>query len=211
MFDQLTEALVEMKENEALAQARELLDAGQDPVEILNACTRAMEQVGDRFEKGEYYLPQLMMAGEMLRQISEMVKPRLEGQITQAKKKGRVLMGTVQGDIHDIGKDIVTFILEVNGFEVRDLGIDVPPQRFVEAVREFQPQVVGLSGLLTLAYDSMRATVQAISEAGLRDGVKVMIGGGQMTKEVQEHVGADAIGKNAIEGLNLAKRWILAE
>jgi 5-methyltetrahydrofolate--homocysteine methyltransferase len=116
-------------------------------------------------------------------------------------------MGTVEGDIHDIGKDIVTFLLEVNGFEVRDIGIDVPPDTFVEEIKAFQPQVVGMSGLLTLAYDSMKRTVQAIEEAGLRDTVKIMIGGGQVSEKIREHAGADAFGKDAMEGIALVKQW----
>lgn len=115
------------------------------------------------------------------------------------------LLGTVHGDIHDIGKDIVTFLLEVNGFEVKDIGVDVPPEKFVEAVKEFKPRVVGMSGLLTLAYDSMKETVQAIKDAGLRDKVKIMIGGGQIDEVVREYNGADACGKDAMADVTIAK------
>jgi 5-methyltetrahydrofolate--homocysteine methyltransferase len=180
---------------------------GENPVEILNDCTRAMETVGKRFEAGEYFLPELMMAGEMMNQISEMVKPKLKGQVT-SKKRGKVLIGTVEGDVHDIGKGIVSFLLGVNGFEVCDIGVDVPPGKFVEKIKNFKPQVVGLSGLLTLAYDSMKNTVQAIDKASLRNGVKIMIGGGQMGETVREYTGADAFGKDAMEGVTLAKKWI---
>jgi len=133
----------------------------------------------------------------MLRRISELVKPKLT-EAAPAQKIGRVVMGTVEGDIHDIGKDIVTFMLDVNGFEVRDLGVDVPAAKFVEAVKEFQPQVVGLSGFLTLAYAPMKNTVQALKDAGLRDKVKVMIGGGQMDDRICQYTGADAYGKDAM-------------
>jgi 5-methyltetrahydrofolate--homocysteine methyltransferase len=115
-----------------------------------------------------------------------MVKPKLKGEVA-SESLGKVLMGTVEGDIHDIGKDIVIFMLEVNGFEVKDIGVDVPPEKFVEAVKEFKPRVVGMSGLLTLAYDSMKETVQAIKDAGLRDKVKIMIGGGQIDEVVREY------------------------
>jgi len=117
-------------------------------------------------------------------------------------------MGTVKGDIHDIGKNIVTFLLETNDFEVLDIGIDQSPQRFVEAIREFQPQVVGMSGLLTLAFDSMKETVQAIEDAGLRSRVHIMIGGGQITEKVKDYTGADAFGPDAVAGVRLAKEWI---
>jgi len=114
----------------------------------------------------------------------------------------------VEGDVHDIGKNIVTFLLDANGFEVMDIGIDVPPQKFVEAIKSFGPQVVGLSGLLTIAYDSMKKTVDAVNEAGLRDKVKIMIGGGQMSDKVKEYAGADAYAKDAMAGVVLAKQWI---
>ncbi len=207
MSDKLVEAVIDMKEKEALEIAKALVDSDEDPVKILDDCTRAMETVGKRFEAGQYFLPELMMAGEMLREISEMVKPKIKGEVTSTKR-GKVLMGTVEGDIHDIGKDIVTFMLDVNGFEVRDIGMDVPPAKFVEEIKDFQPQVVGMSGLLTLAYDSMKNTVQAIENAGLRDSVKIMIGGGQMSEKVKAYAGADAFGKDAMEGVSLAKNWI---
>lgn len=207
MSDKLVDAMSNMKEQEALEITQALLDDGKNPMDILDASSKAMEIVGERFEAGEYFLPELMMAGEMLKQISEMVKPKIKGDVN-SKKRGKVLIGTVRGDIHDIGKDIVIFLLDVNGFEVRDLGIDVPPEKFVEEIRGFQPRVVGMSGLLTLAYDGMKDTVRAIEEAGLRDGVKIMIGGGQMTEKVKEYAGADAYGKDAMEGVALAKNWI---
>ena len=172
-----------------------------------------METVGKRFETNEYFLPQLMLAGEMVRQISEMVKPEMKGEVGSARSErvGKVLMGTVKGDIHDIGKNIVCFMLEVNGFEVRDIGIDVPPGKFVEAIKHFEPQVVGMSCLLTLGYDSMKETVQAIKGAGLRDEVKIMIGGAQVSEKVREYAGADAHGEDAIAAVRLAKKWRGAE
>ena len=207
MSKELVDAMIHMREKEALEITKALLDEGEDPIRILNDCTKAMEAVGKRFEAGEYFLPELMMAGEMLRQISEMVKPTLKGEVT-SEKQGKVLIGTVEGDIHDIGKDIVTFLLDVNGFDVRDIGIDVSPAKFVEEIKDFKPQVVGMSGLLTLAYDSMKNTVEAIKEAGLREDLKIMIGGGQMSEKIREHAGADAFGKDAMEGVRLAKKWI---
>ena len=166
-----------------------------------------MEIVGKCFESGEYFLPQLIMAGEILKQISGLVKPHIKGE-THSKNLGRVLMGTVQGDIHNIGKDIVSFMLEVNGFEVKDIGIDVAPEKFVEDIKDFRPQVVGLSGLLTLAFDSMRNTVQAITEAGLREQVKIMIGGGQTSEKIREYSGADGYGEDALIAVRLAKEWV---
>jgi methanogenic corrinoid protein MtbC1 len=209
MSEKLMDAMITMKEQESLEIAKGLIAENEDPLKILQECTRAMETVGKRFEAGDYFLPELMMAGEILKQISDLVKPHISGEFDNAALKiDRVLIGTVAGDIHDIGKDIVTFLLEVNGFEVRDIGIDVPPARFVEEIRNFQPRVVGMSGLLTLAYDSMKETVDAIEQAGLREHVKIMIGGGQMSDKIREFAGADAYGKDAVAGVALAKKWV---
>jgi 5-methyltetrahydrofolate--homocysteine methyltransferase len=210
MMEKFITFLVEMREKEALQEAKELLNTGAAPMDVLESCSKAMEVVGKRFEKGEYFLPHLMMAGEMVKQISDMIKPLITEE-TAASGKGRVLMGTVKGDIHDIGKNIVTFLLEANGFEVRDIGIDQPPKNFVAAIQEFRPHVVGMSGLLTLAFDSMKETVQAITEAGLREKVRIMVGGGQVSEEVKDYVGADAYGPDAIAGVKLAKRWVGGE
>ncbi|MFZ7113003.1 MAG: cobalamin B12-binding domain-containing protein [Desulfatiglandales bacterium] len=207
MTEALVHALVEMQEAAAIEKAKQLLDEGTDPMEILKACSTAMEAVGTRFENGEYFLPHLMMAGEMLREISEMIKPMIED-VGRKDSKGKVLIGTVKGDIHDIGKNIVVFLLDANGYEVRDIGIDQPPEKFVEAIRDFEPQVVGMSGLLTLAFDSMKETVKAIEGAGLRDKVRIMIGGGQISEQVRDYTGADAFGEDALAGVRLVKKWI---
>lgn len=210
MTESLIHALVEMQEAEALQKAKQLLDEGTDPMNILEACSKAMKTVGKRFEQGEYFLPHLIMAGVMLKQISETIKPLIKEEKTEAGR-GRVLMGTVRGDIHDIGKNIVIFLLEVNGFEVRDIGIDQPLENFVEAIREFQPGVVGMSGLLTLAFDSMKETVRAIEDAGLREKVRIMIGGAQVTEQVKDYTGADAYGPDALAGVRLVEQWIGGE
>jgi methanogenic corrinoid protein MtbC1 len=207
MSKKLVDAIAEMREQEALAIAKEMVEGGSDPVEILDSAREAMGIVGERYEKGTYFLPELILSGVMLNQIAEIVKPVL-AEATGVERHGKVVIGTVEGDIHDIGKDIVVFMLDVNGFEVLDLGIDVPPQKFVEAIKDFQPQVVGLSGFLTLAFDAMKETVEAIKKAGLRDKVKIMIGGGQISEEIRKHTGADAYGKDAVAGVSLAKEWI---
>lgn len=207
MFEKLSDAIIDIREDEALETAKALIDQGADPITLLNKCTEAIAEVGKRFEAGTYFLPELLMSGEMLKSISDLVKPHIK-QDAVAEKKGKVLIGTVQGDIHDIGKNIVTFLLDINGYEVRDIGIDIPPAEFVKAVKDFEPQVLGLSGLLTLAYDAMKETIQALAEAGLRDKVKVMIGGGQMSEKISDYVGADAYGKDAMHGVSLVKEWI---
>jgi methanogenic corrinoid protein MtbC1 len=210
MSKKLVNAIADMKEEEALKLVREMVEGGSDPMEILEAGRKAMDIIGQRYEKGTYFLPELMLAGEMLTQITDIIKPEM-AKMPEVERLGKVLMGTVAGDIHDIGKNIVSFMLDVNGFDVLDLGVDVSPQKFVEAIGDFQPQVVGLSGFLALAYDAMKETVEAIKTAGLRDGVKIMVGGGQVSDEVRKYTGADAYGKDAMAGVSLAKEWVGAK
>jgi methanogenic corrinoid protein MtbC1 len=206
MGEKLVDAIVEMREEEAIQLVRTMTAGGTPSSEILGCCREAMEEVGRRFEAGKYFLPELMMAGEMLREIAEIVKASLTD-MREAAYKGDVVLGTVQGDIHDIGKDIVGFMLEVNGFRVHDLGVDVPPDQFVGKLRETGAKIVGMSGFLTLVFDAMKETVAAIQAAGLRDRVKIMIGGGQMSQDVAEYAGADAYGTDAMAAVSLARKW----
>ncbi len=206
MSKKLVNAIADMKEEEALSLVKQMAEDGTDPKAILDAAREAMDIVGERYEKGTYFLPELMLAGEMMAQITELIKPEL-AKMPAGEKIGKVLIGTVEGDIHDIGKNIVTFMLDVNGFEVLDLGVDVPAKKFIEAIKEFQPQVVALSGFLTLAFDAMKDTVAAIEAAGLRDNVQIMVGGGQVNEEISKYAGADAYGDNAMSGVTLAKKW----
>jgi 5-methyltetrahydrofolate--homocysteine methyltransferase len=209
MSQELIDAVVDMREEDAEKIADELLSSGADPLGLLDDCRTALGIIGDRFAAGECFVPELILGGEMLRAIGAKVKPRITSSGADAQKKlGKVVFGTVEGDIHDIAKDIVVFMLDINGFEVIDLGIDVPVARFVEAVREHKPQVVGLSGFLTLAYDPMKNVVQALVDAGLRDSVKVMIGGGQMDDQIAAYAKADAYGKDAMAAVRLSKGWV---
>ncbi len=207
MAKDLVKTLADLKEEEALKIVQDRLGAGEDPLKILDDARRALEIVGKRFSDCQYFIPDLVYSGEILKQITDMVKPKItKGQ--EVKRLGKVVMGTVAGDIHDIGKDIVVFMLDVSGFEVFDLGIDVPAQKFVDKIKETNSKVVGMSGFLTLAFDSMKETVEAIKKAGLRDKVKIMIGGGQIDDQVKGFAGADAYGKDAMEAVKLAKGWI---
>jgi 5-methyltetrahydrofolate--homocysteine methyltransferase len=210
MSKKLVKAIADMREEEALKLVREMVEGGSEPMAILDAAREAMDIIGQRYQEGTYFLPELMLAGEMLTQITDLVKPEL-AKLPEIERHGKVLIGTVEGDIHDIGKNIVTFMLDVNGFEVLDLGVDVPAQKFVEAIQDFEPQVVGLSGFLTLAFDAMKETVEAIKTAGLRDKVKIMVGGGQISEEVSKYTGADAFGQDAVTGVSLAKKWVGAK
>lgn len=209
MSKELVKAISEIREDDALRLVEAAVKKGGNLDSILKDCQEAMNIVGERYEKGEYFLPELIMSGEMLKSISDLVKPKLASSKAKggAAKKGKIVLGTVKGDIHDIGKDIVGFMLDVNGFEVHDLGVDVPEAKFVDAVKKDKPQIVALSGFLTLAYDSMKTTVEALNKAGLRKNVKIMIGGGQITEMVKDYVKADAFGMDAVAAVRLAKQW----
>jgi len=206
MTKDLVKTLADLKEQEVIRIVEDRLKAKEDPLKILEDARKGMEIVGKRFASSEYFIPDLVYSGEILKAVTEMVKPKLS-KAAESKKLGKIVFGTVAGDIHDIGKDIVVFMLDVNGFEVHDLGVDVPAQKFVEKIKETGAPIVGLSGFLTLAFDSMKQTIDAMKAAGLRDKVKVMIGGGQITEEVRKYTGADAYGKDAMAGVTLAKKW----
>lgn len=204
MSQELINAITEMREDDALKLTNELLDAGTPPLEVLDAYRQAMDVIGKRFEEGEAFIPELILAGEMMTAASDIIKPRLAEE-TSGEKLGKIVLGTVEGDIHDIAKDIVAFMLDLNGFEVTDLGVDVPIAKFVDAVKETGATIVGLSGFLTLAFDPMKDTVAALRDADLD--VKVMIGGGQIDEQIREYTGADAYGRDAMAAVALAKEW----
>lgn len=208
MANELVDAMADMREQQAIDLSKKMLEAGEDPLVVLEHCRKALEIVGKRFETGKYFLPELIMAGEMLKKIANIAKPYLKPSTnSKTEAKFKVVIGSVKGDIHDIGKDIVVFMLDINGFEVHDLGVDVPAEKFVQAIRDIQPQVVGLSALLTTAFDSMKNTVEFIRNAGLRDRVKIMIGGGAVDDKVRQYAGADAYGPDAVAAVKLAKEW----
>jgi len=207
MSGKLVKLLSDLKEPEALQFVEKALAEGGDPAALLEDAREGMAVVGQRFAKEEYFIPDLIFSGEILKGIVKMLEPRLKKGKEQ-KRLGKAVIGTVAGDIHDIGKDLVVFMLDVSGFEVLDLGIDVPAQKFVDAIRESGSRVVGLSGFLTLAFDSMKETIDAIQKAGLRDKVKIMIGGGQIDEQVRRFTGADAYGRDAVAAVQLAKGWI---
>jgi len=207
MSGKLVTLLSDLKEPEALAFVEKALGEGVDPLDLLGQAREAMKIVGQRFASSEYFIPDLVFSGVILKRIVEMLEPHIKkGQ--EAERLGKVIIGTVAGDIHDIGKDLVVFMLDVNGFEVLDLGIDVPIQKFVDTIKETGATVVGLSGFLTLSFQSMKDTVDTIEKAGLRNTVKIMIGGGQIDEQVRGFTRADAYGKDAMAAVQLAKGWI---
>lgn len=206
MANDLINLMADLKEQEALAIVRRRLDDGQDPFSILDDSRKAMEIVGKRFAENEYFIPDLIYSGEIAKEVAELVKPKI-AKAREIKRLGKVIIGTVSGDIHDIGKSIVSLMLDVTGFEVYDIGVDQAPQSFIDKIKETGSGIVGLSGFLTFAFDSMKETVEAIKAAGLRDRVKIMIGGGQMNDDIRDYTGADAYGADAMAGVALAKKW----
>ena len=206
MAENLVNLMADLKEQEALKTVADRLKAGEEPLKILEDARKGMEIVGKRFAASEYFIPDLVYSGEILKEVTELVKPKMTKE-AETKRVGKIVFGTVAGDIHDIGKDIVVFMLDVNGFEVYDLGVDVPVQKFVDKIKETNAPIVGLSGFLTLAFDAMKETIEAIKAAGMRDKVKIMIGGGQITEEIKKYTGADAYGRDAMAGVSLAKKW----
>lgn len=206
MTEPLASLLAEIDETGTLAAVREALARGTDPLSLVESLRDGMSVVGERFESKEYFLPDLIMAGEIFKEAIALIEPHLAG--VSSTPRGAVVVGTVQGDIHDIGKNLVATMLKCNGFEVHDLGVDVSPESFVAKTRETGAKLVAMSGLLTLAFDAMKSTVEALAEAGLRDSVKIMIGGGPVNETVLEYCGADAYGKDPTEAVKLAVGYL---
>ena len=204
MKEELVTAIAELNEEEAMSLVHSMLDAGEDPQVILNATSEAMRIIGSRFDEREYFLPELIIAGDLMKQIAELVKPRLATKAATTKPLGKIVLGTVAGDIHDIGKDVVGFMLDANGFEVHDLGVDVSPEAFVKADRE-GTQIIGLSALLTTTMPTMVLIIEALKTAGLRDKVKVMVGGAPVTQDYANKVGADAFAPDASSAVRVAR------
>jgi methylmalonyl-CoA mutase cobalamin-binding domain/chain len=206
--ENVVDAIVNLDESNALELVKKLIDSSEDPVQILEECRRGMSVVGEKFETGEFFLSEMIMAAEIFKEVMELIRP----QLTKASGKvGRVLIGTVDGDVHDIGKNIVVALLEAEGFEVIDLGVDVPPERFVEAIREYKPDIVGMSSLLTVALESTKRTVEAIEEAGLRDKVKIIVGGGRIDNDAADYIKPDAYTDNAANGVRLCRKLMDGE
>lgn len=207
MTQELTQAIVDLREDDALAMVDRLLAEGADAVDILADCKAAMDVIGERFACGQAFIPELIMAGEIMTGVSAKLKPHLTS-VTPEEKLGTIVIGTVQGDIHDIGKDIVATMLDIAGFDVVDLGVDVKVDRFIATAQEKGARIIAMSCLLTSAIDAMKMTVAAAGEAGIRGDVKLMVGGAPITEQVVAYTGADGFGKDAVEAVELAKQWI---
>jgi methanogenic corrinoid protein MtbC1 len=198
-------AIAELQEETVLALVRQRLAAGDNSLQIIEDCQEGMRQVGDRYERNEYYLAGLIMAGEIFSQVMNMIQPVIERQVP-GQASGRILLGTVEGDIHDLGKNIVNMLLSCRNFVVYDLGVDVTPASFAEQTAKVQPHLVGLSGLLTSSYDAMRETIAQLRSHGYPK--PIIIGGGQLSEEVCQYVNADHWTTDAVAGVELCQRLI---
>jgi methanogenic corrinoid protein MtbC1 len=199
--ENIFDAFINLDESATHQHVESMLKKGINPVEILEECRKGMLAVGERFERGDFFLSEMIMAAEIYKQITEQIKPYLKS--SASKARGKIIIGTVEGDIHDIGKNILIALLEVEGFDIVDLGVDVPPDRFVEAIREHNPHITGMSCLLSTSIETMKSTVDAIVEAGLRDKTRIIIGGGRLEKHAAEYIKPDAYTDNASQGVKM--------
>ena len=206
MYD-LANAIADLKEDDVRKIVQDKIDSGADPLSIVDECRRGMDIVGERYKNKEYFLGELIMSGEIFKEAMAAVEPKLKaGQ--SGSTLAKMVLGTAKGDIHNIGKDIVATLLMAAGFEVYDVGIDAAPEVFVNKLKETGATILGISGLLTPSFESMKLTVQAVEAAGLRSKVKVIIGGGIVTDLVRKYVGADAFTDDAPEGVELCKKFV---
>lgn len=208
-WKELTQAVGELDEDKVKKILNDFIENNPTEVEAqaaVAACQAGMAMVGDLFESGEYFVGDLIFAGELLTESIDIVKPILGSGVE--KKMGSMVIGTVHGDLHDIGKNIFKSMAEAAGFVVHDLGIDTPVQAFIDKTKEVKADVIGMSGVLTLALESMKDTVEALREAGLRDDLKIIIGGNPVTKEACTYIGADAFTTNAAEGVKIIQSWV---
>ncbi|MDR3553912.1 MAG: corrinoid protein [Syntrophobacteraceae bacterium] len=202
---ELAHALSNMEEKRVYEIIDKQIAEGANPMDIIQECNDGMIRVGELFSEGTYFISQLIYSAEILKKVMSKLDPLLSGLKVSGSVRGKVIIGTVKGDIHDIGKNIVATLLRGSGFEVIDLGVDVPSEKFVDAVKETNAKILGLSALLNFTYPAMKEVVEAISAAGLREKVKIIIGGAPVNEQVREFTGADHYAKDAVEGINMCK------
>ena len=208
MLSEIKNSLINLDIDKTLELVKKAIDQGFKPLDIINTMAEGMKVIGDMFERGEYFISDLIVASEIFKEVMKILEPLIMKEKEVMKPIGRVVIGTIEGDIHDIGKNLVATMLRVNGFEVIDLGVDVSPQKFVEAVKQYNPDIVGMSALLTSTMMNMRKVIETLEKEGLRDKVKVIVGGAPITEEFAKRIGADAYGENAIVAVDICKRLV---
>ena len=207
ILNRLIDCIVNLDIDGVQQACKDALAAGIPPFRaVMEGLAKGMDVVGQKYEAKEYFLAELIMAGETMKEGMTILQPHLKP--GDLKVTGKVVIGTVRGDLHDIGKNIVATLLKAAGFDTIDIGTDVPAEKFVEAVRERKPHIVGMSALLTVTMTEMETVIKELEKAGLRDEVKIIIGGAPITSDYAKKIGADAAAKNAVEGVNICKTWM---
>ena len=201
MSEKIVKAIVELKPDELTASVKTRIDNGADPVHILDECREGMRIVGELFQKGQYYLAEMMLAAEIFKKAVDILEPYLSKSKLSDGSLGRVVLATLKGDVHDLGKNILSSLLKAQGFEVYDLGVDVDPKLMVEKVKAVNPDLVGFSALITTVFASMKEAAEMLEKEGLRDRLKLMIGGGVTSPILKDHIGADFQTLDATEGV----------
>jgi corrinoid protein of di/trimethylamine methyltransferase len=212
LFAALRQAVIDGDAVASAALAQQVLDEGVPPLAAIDeGLVPGLSHVGEQFGLGELFLPDMMLAARAMQKAMDLLEPQLQAEATERKVVGRVVIGTVKGDIHEIGKNLVGMMLSTSGFEVHDLGVDVAPDRFVEAAKEYGADLIGVSALLTTTMAGQRTVVEAVSAAGLRDRVKVIVGGAPASESWAQEIGADGYSEDAIGAVALARRLVDAE
>ncbi|MBW2062763.1 MAG: cobalamin-dependent protein [Deltaproteobacteria bacterium] len=206
MGKSIAQALVDFDEDFVLGEVTNRLNNGEEPIQLIRELQDGMGLIGERFESGDYFLSELLMSADLFTRAMEVLEPKLED--TALETIGKIVIGTPKGDIHDIGKNIFCTVAKAAGFEVHDLGVDVPVERFLEAVEEVKPQILGFSALITTTFKPMKEVVDLLVEKGLRENLKVIVGGGVTNETVKRHVGADGQTTDALAGLNQCKKFV---
>ncbi len=208
ILDDIKLSLAVLDMDKALDLVKKAVEEGYRPIDIVNSLADGMKIVGERYESGEYFVADLIVASEIFKEAMNILEPFILKEREYIKPIGRVVIGTVEGDIHDIGKNLVATMLKANGFEVIDLGVDVPPQKFVDAVKQHQPDIVGMSALLTSTMINMKKVIEALEKEGIRKNVKIIIGGAPITEKFAREIGADAYGENAVTAIEICKKLV---
>ena len=209
LLEELRTCVVNLDCERAIGLVQELLKAGIDPLKIIDALRKALEEIGQKYEKGEYFLSELIIAGDLMKEALSLIESKGSLDIQKMKTLGRIVVGTVKGDLHDIGKNIFVMLAKSSGFDVIDLGVDVPVERFVDAVQSENPQILGMSALLTVTMPYMAEVIEALRKEGLREKVKIIIGGAPITKDFGRKIGADYAAETAVEGVEVCKKWVM--
>lgn len=208
MSSNLINNLIELEQDKVLEEIDTRLKQGEAPLKLIEECNQGMTEIGERYKNKDYFLAELMLSGEIFKEAMELIDPYLGDNTEEKDFKGKILLVTIQGDIHDLGKNILATLLKLEGFKIYDLGVDINPDVIVEKVKEIKPDFLGFSALLTITFDPMKLVIDKLKEEGLRDRIKVLVGGGITTSLVKDYIGADFQTIDAMEGVSYCLKEI---